>query len=459
LCAHNAVLIATNGTDSRVGSLSADWDRFGEWKRIASEDEPRRVSLETLLRGVCDPVRLLDIVENFTVFSDTPEGTIKILGQNHQVIGVNAAITALRTKPADDPRLGVFWHTQGSGKSFAMLFFAQKVLRTIPGNWTFVVVTDRTELDEQIIKTFTRAGAISETEGRECPATSGERLRELLGGNNRYIFTLIHKFRDRDVVTTRQDVIVLADEAHRSQYSDLALNMRAAMPGARYLAFTGTPLIAGPGGDEVTRQVFGDYVSIYDFQQSVEDNATLPLYYENRTPELEITNPNLDDELLAVVEAADLNEDGDRALARALGRRYQVLTRTSRLRVIAADIVSHFLGRGFVGKAMMVSLDKATAVRMYDLVREAWQAELQRVEAVLANTYTAGHEQLNNRRHILLTTDMAVIVSPGQNEIEQMKAMGLDIIPHRNRMVSEKLDEKFKKPRTRCAWSSFAPCG
>ncbi len=241
LCAHNAVLIATNGTDSRVGSLSADWDRFGEWKRIASEDEPRRVSLETVLRGVCDPVRLLDIVENFTVFSDTPEGTIKILGQNHQVIGVNAAITALRTKPADDPRLGVFWHTQGSGKSFAMLFFAQKVLRTIPGNWTFVVVTDRTELDEQIIKTFTRAGAISETEGRECPATSGERLRELLGGNNRYIFTLIHKFRDRDVVTTRQDVIVLADEAHRSQYSDLALNMRAAMPGARYLAFTGTP--------------------------------------------------------------------------------------------------------------------------------------------------------------------------------------------------------------------------
>ena len=220
-----------------------------------------------------------------------------------------------------------------------MLFFAQKVLRTMPGNWTFVVVTDRAELDEQIVKTFTRAGAISEAESLVCPATSGERLRELLRGNHRYIFTLIHKFRDREVVTNRQDVIVLADEAHRSQYSDLALNMRAAMPGARYLAFTGTPLIAGPGGDEVTRQVFGDYVSIYDLQQSVEDNATLPLFYENRTPELEITNPDLDDELLAVVEAADLDEDGDRALARALGRRYQVLTRTSRLRVIAADIV------------------------------------------------------------------------------------------------------------------------
>ena len=447
LCAHNAVLIATNGTDSRVGSLSADWDRFGEWKRIASEDEPRRVSLEVLLRGVCDPVRLLDVVENFTVFTDTPEGTLKILGQNHQVIGVNAAITALRTKPAEDPRLGVFWHTQGSGKSFAMLFFAQKVLRTIPGNWTFVVVTDRTELDEQIIKTFTRAGAISEAEGRECPATSGEQLRELLRGNHRYIFTLIHKFRDREVVTTRQDVIVMADEAHRSQYSDLALNMRAAMPGARYLAFTGTPLIAGPGGDEVTRQVFGDYVSIYDFQQSVEDNATLPLFYENRTPELEIINPDLDDELLAVVEAADLDEDEDRALARALGRRYQVLTRTSRLRIIATDIVHHFLGRGFVGKAMVVALDKATAVRMYDLVREAWQAELQRVEAAIASTYMTGQEPLFRRRELLLSTDMAVIVSAGQNEVEQMKTMGLDILSHRKRSVSEKLDEKFKNPQ------------
>jgi type I restriction enzyme R subunit len=447
LCVYNAVLIATNGTSGRIGSLSADWDRFGEWKRIASEGEPRRVSLDVLLRGVCDPARLLDLVENFTVYNDTPEGMIKVLGQNHQVIGVNAAINALRTKQADDPRLGVFWHTQGSGKSFAMLFFAQKVLRIMPGNWTFVVVTDRAELDDQIVKTFTRAGAISEAESRVCPATSGERLRELLRGNHRYIFTLIHKFRDREVVTNRQDVIVLADEAHRSQYSDLALNMRAAMPGARYLAFTGTPLIAGPGGDEVTRQVFGDYVSIYDFQQSVEDNATLPLFYENRTPELEITNPDLDDDLLAVVEAAELDEEGDRALAQALGRRYQVLTRTSRLRVIAADIVNHFLGRGFVGKAMVVSLDKATAVRMYDFVREAWQTELQRVDRALQGHYEGGLEELRKRRDLLTSTDMAVIVSAGQNEVEQMKKIGLDIVPHRTRMVAEKLDEKFKKPQ------------
>jgi type I restriction enzyme R subunit len=449
LCAYNAVLIATNGTDGRVGSLTADWDRFGEWKRIEREDEPRRVSLEVLLRGVCDPTRLLDLVENFTVFSDLPGGTVKILGQNHQVIGVNAAVAALRTKPADDPRLGVFWHTQGSGKSFAMLFFAQKVLRILPGAWTFVVVTDRAELDDQIATTFAQAGAISEMESRSCHAASGQQLRDLLRGNHRYVFTLIHKFRDREELTTRRDIIVLADEAHRSQYSDLALNMRAAMRHARYLAFTGTPLIAGPGGDEVTRQVFGDYVSVYDFQQSVEDGATLPLYYENRTPELEITNPDLDDELLAVVENAELDEDGDRALAQALGRRYQVLTRLSRLRLIAADIVSHFLGRGFPGKAMVVSLDKATAVRMHGLVREAWTAELVRVEAALATTDPAEYQDLLRRRDLLTTTDMAVIVSAGQNEIEQMQALGLDIVPHRRRMVAEKLDDKFKDPKDR----------
>ncbi len=444
LCAYNAALIATNGTESRVGSLTADWDRFGEWKRVAREDEPRRVSLEVLLRGVCEPARLLDLIENFTVFSDLPEGTVKILGQNHQVIGVNAALAALRAKPAEDPRLGVFWHTQGSGKSFAMLFFAQKVLRTLPGSWTFVIVTDRTELDDQIAKTFARAGAISKAEGLVCHAASGEQLRELLRGNHRYVFTLIHKFRDRTELNQRRDIIVLADEAHRTQYSDLALNMRAALPGARYLAFTGTPLIAGPGGDEATRQVFGDYVSIYDFQQSVTDHATLPLYYENRTPELEITNPDLDDELLAVVEAAELDEDQDQALARALGRRYQVLTRIGRLRVIAADIVHHFLGRGFPGKAMVVSLDKATALRMHGLMQEAWQAERARIEAELASAYVADRNDLTRRLDLLVTTDMAVVVSGGQNEIEQMRALGLDIVPHRNRMVTEDLDERFK---------------
>jgi type I restriction enzyme R subunit len=279
---YNAILIASNGTDGRVGSLTADWDRFSEWKRIEREDEPRRVSLEAMIRGTCDCTRLLDLTENFTVFSEHKSGLVKILAQNHQFLGVNNAIASMiNARKLGHGRAGVFWQTQGSGKSLSMVFFAQKVLRKLEGNWTFVIVTDRVELDDQIAKTFKATGAVSETEGDQCHASSGDHLRELLRGNHRYVFTLIQKFQTPEMLCDRRDVIVLTDEAHRSQYDTLAVNMRAALPNAQFLAFTGTPLIAG---EERTRDVFGDYVSIYDFQQSVADGATVPLFYENRTP-------------------------------------------------------------------------------------------------------------------------------------------------------------------------------
>src|SRR5439155_23715429 len=146
----SALMIASNGTDSRVGALTADWERFFEWKRIEREDEPRRVSLEVMIRGLCEPSRLLDLVENFTLFSEQKAGVVKILGQNHQFLGVNNAIAAtLKAREMGHGRGGVFWQTQGSGKSLAMVFFAQKILRKVPGDWTFVVVTDRAELDDQ----------------------------------------------------------------------------------------------------------------------------------------------------------------------------------------------------------------------------------------------------------------------------------------------------------------------
>ena len=167
---YNALLIASNGTDSRVGSLTADWERFFEWKRIEREDEPRRVSLEVMLRGTCDRARLLDLVENFTLFSEHKAGLVKMLGQNHQFLGVNNAIASmLEARKLGHGRGGVFWQTQGSGKSFSMVFFAQKVLRKLTGNWTFVVVTDRVELDDQIAKTFKTAGAVSRGRGRPMP--------------------------------------------------------------------------------------------------------------------------------------------------------------------------------------------------------------------------------------------------------------------------------------------------
>jgi len=442
----NALLIASNGTDSRVGSLTADWERFFEWKRVEREDEPRRVSLEVMLRGTCDRNRLLDLVENFTLFSEHKAGLVKILGQNHQFLGVNNAIASmLEARKLGHGRGGVFWQTQGSGKSFSMVFFAQKVLRKLAGNWTFVVVTDRVELDEQIAKTFKNVGAVSKSEGKECHAASGTHLRELLRGNHRYVFTLVHKFQTPEALTDRSDVIVLTDEAHRSQYDTLALNMRAALPRAMFLAFTGTPLISG---EERTREVFGDYVSIYDFQQSVEDGATVPLFYENRTPELHLVNLDLNDDIYDLIEGAGLDTDQEEKLEKVLGRQYHLITRDDRLETVAQDIVRHFLGRGFVGKAMVVSIDKATALRMHDKVQQHWAAETARVRKELGRYDLPKREQaaLRERLEVLTTTDMAVIVSPGQNEIEQMKKLGIDIEPHRRRMNESQpgLDEKFK---------------
>ena len=446
LFAYNALLIASNGTDSKVGSLTADWDRFFDWKRIESESEPRRVSLEVLLRGTCDKERLLDLVRNFSLFSEHKSGLAKILGQNHQFLGVNNAIKAtLAARQAGHGRGGVFWQTQGSGKSYSMVFYAQKILRTVPGNWTFVVVTDRVELDEQIAKTFAACGAVEDT--KKCHATSGAHLRQLLGENHRYVFTLIHKFQTSEMLNDRRDVIVIVDEAHRSQYDQLAMNMRAALPNALFVAFTGTPLLAG---EERTREVFGDYVSIYDFQQSVEDGATVPLFYENRTPELHLTNPALNDDLYDVIDEANLDDDSEARLQKLLGQRYHLITRDDRLDTIAKDIVQHFLGRGFQGKAMVVSIDKATALRMYTKVRREWDAEVARTQAIadLYATPEAERRAAFERLRRLKSVDMAVIVSPGQNEIEDMRKLGLDIVPHRKRIAESQppLDEKFKDP-------------
>lgn len=455
----NALMMASNGTDSRVGSLTADWGRWVEWKRIERENEPRRVSLEVMLRGTCDCTRLLDLVENFTLFSEHKAGLVKIIAQNHQFLGVNNAIgSMLDARKMGHGRGGVFWQTQGSGKSFSMVFFAQKVLRTLPGNWTFVVVTDRVELDEQIAKTFKTTGAVSDAEGDECHAASGAHLRELLRGNHRYAFTLVHKFQTPELLCDRSDVIVLTDEAHRSQYDTLALNMRAALPKAMFLAFTGTPLIAG---EERTKELFGDYVSIYDFQQSIEDGATVPLFYENRTPELQLVNPDLNDDIYQLIEDAELDPEQEAKLERELGRQFHLITRDDRLETVAQDIVRHFLVRGFVGKAMVVSIDKATALKMHDKVKSLWTVETAKAQKELGELAylrfergmtpeqarrEARRAELKQRLDVLTTTDMALIVSPGQNEIAHMLAQGLDIEPHRKRMNESNpgLDEKFK---------------
>ena len=441
----NALIIVSNGSQSRVGSITAGWEHFAEWKKVGSEIEAGRVSLETMLRGVCDPVRLLDLVENFSLFQEVPGGLIKLTAKNHQYLGVNNAMEALADIRQRDGKLGVFWHTQGSGKSVAMMFFAQKVLRKIPGNWTFVVVTDRQELDGQIYKHFASAGVV--TEGR-AQAESSRHLRQLLSEDHRYVFTLIHKFRTEKgeahpVLSERRDIIVITDEAHRSQYDTLALNMRKALPGAAFLAFTGTPLIVG---EEKTRQVFGDYISVYDFQQSVADGATVPLYYENRIPELQLVNDDLNDNMERLLEEAELDESQEKKLEREFAREYHLISRDPRLEAIAKDMVHHFTGRGFQGKAMVICIDKATAIRMYDKVRKHWGEKIAALKAELAGVRAEPRREIQERIARMEETDMAVVVSQGQNEIAEMNDKGLDIRPHRKRMVEEDMETKFKNP-------------
>lgn len=447
---YNAFIILSNGSDSRIGTITSTWEHFNEWKKINSEGEEGVVSLETIIRGTCERARFLDIAENFLIFSDAGGGLVKMVAKNHQYLGVNNAIEAMRAARVNQGRLGVFWHTQGSGKSVSMIFFSQKVLRKLPGNYTFLIITDRKELDGQIYKFFASTGAV--TEAKEAHAEDSGHLKQLLREDHRYVFSLIQKFRTEKgetypMLSDRSDIIVITDEAHRSQYDIFALNMRNALPNAAFIGFTGTPLMVG---EEKTRRVFGGYVSVYNFRQSVDDGATVRLYYENRIPELQLANDDFSEEMERLLEAAELSEEQERKLEREFAREYHLITREDRLEKVAEDVVTHYMGRGQRGKAMVVCIDKATAVRMFDKVKKHWQTHLGALKAELDGGDFTGREderaELEDRLRYLSETDMAVVVSQSQNEVADFRAQGLDIAPHRRRMFAEDLDTKFKDP-------------
>ena len=662
---YNGIILLSNAREAKAGSLTAEWEHFSDWKKINDEGEEGRVDLDTLIRATCPKDRLLDILENFVLFTTEHGPLIKQTAKNHQYLGVNNAIASLtsvlsqrerknnltpvrtsqrermnndtsvlsqrermntsspdpsqrernlnpafsleekeksihyrggfefaglleaarelrknqteaeeflwailrnrqfmnlkfrrqhqifnyivdfycheinliiecdgeihlrkdqkekdrerdknlseagfrilrfpneeifqntesvlksiakiatnnpspsgrRTKdegavqdkgasqnegsvplpPAGEGwdegsgRLGVFWHTQGTGKSFSMMCFSQKVLRKLPGNWTFVIVTDRNELDLQIYEKFAHAGIISAKQ--KIHARSIRHLRQLLAEDHRFVFTLIHKFQTEDgakhpVLSERDDVIVITDEAHRSQYDILAQNMRDALPKAAFLGFTGTPLIKGE--EEKTREVFGDYVSVYDFKEAVDDKATVPLYYENRLPEVQLTaygEECLNPEMNRIIDEAILDPDQENKLEREFSRMYQVITRDDRLDKIAEDIVQHFVGRGYRGKSMYVAVDKATAVKMYDRVQVHWQKTINDLKKQLPSSEGNDLKVLSDQIEFMEETDMAVVVSSSQNEVDDLRQKGVDIRPHRKRIIKEDLDVKFK---------------
>ena len=440
---YNAFLMLSNGTEAKIGTLGSKYEFFHEWKRLA-ESDPGSVALETMLRGICRKDNFLDLLENFILYDHSGGRTAKILARNHQYLGVNEAVKAYAGRKLNDGKLGVFWHTQGSGKSYSMVFLAQKIRRKFAGSPTFVILTDRDELNKQISDTFENCGLLGKTKAAQFIAASGDDLVQKLKGNPSFIFTLIQKFNKPDAapIYPDHDIIIMSDEAHRSQYGIFADNMMKLLPTAARIGFTGTPLLSS---DNITARTFGGYVSIYDFKRAVEDGATVPLYYENRGEKiLDLHNPEITNRILDAIENADLDVDQQDKLESEFAKEIHLLTAEPRLRSIAKDFAGHYSDLWTSGKAMFVCLNKVTCVRMYNFVQEYWQADIQNLKAKIKSATQQETQELERKLRWMQETEMAVVISQEQNEIQTFRKWGLDIKTHREKMENRELDKEFK---------------
>lgn len=440
---YNAFLVLSNGLEAKVGTLGSKYEFFHEWKRL-EEKEQGSVALETMLRGICKKENFLDLLENFILFDHSGGRITKILARNHQYLGVNKAVKAYEARKLKEGKLGIFWHTQGSGKSYSMVFLAQKIRRKFAGSPTIVILTDRDELNKQISDTFENCGLLGKSKASQFIATSGDDLVQKLHGNPSFIFTLIQKFNKpgADPIYPDHDVLILSDEAHRSQYGIFADNMMRLLPTASRIGFTGTPLLSG---DNVTERTFGGYISVYDFKRAVEDGATVPLYYENRGDKIaDLHNPEITDRILDAIEQADLDVNQQEKLEREFEKEIHVLTAQQRLESIAKDFVGHYSHLWTSGKAMFVCLNKVTCVRMYDLVQKYWAKEIERLEQQVKSVTQQEAQELSRKITWMKETEMAVVISQEQNEIQTFQKWGLDIRTHRQKMEKRELDKEFK---------------
>jgi type I restriction enzyme R subunit len=414
LFVYNEALVISDGLEARIGTLTSDRDRFMPWRTITGEAiaPPELPQLEVLVRGVFEPKRFLQLVRDFVVFEDEGGGKLaKKMAGYHQFHAVNVAVEeTLRAaelqasaiaeetgrheagrKPGGQPgdrRIGVIWHTQGAGKSLTMVFYAGRIIRhPAMENPTIVVLTDRNDLDGQLFGVFSRC---RELLGQEpVQAESRAHLRELLQNRQAggIIFTTIQKFLPEErgdrypVLSDRRNIVVIADEAHRSQYDFIdgfARHMRDALPNACFIGFTGTPLELD---DRNTRAVFGDYISIYDIQRAVEDGATVPIYYESRLAKLDLPEeekPRVDEAFEEVTEGEEVERK--ERLKTKWARLEAVVGAEKRLRLIAQDIVSHFEQRleALDGKAMVVCMSRRICVELYNEIvrlRPEWHHE------------------------------------------------------------------------------------
>lgn len=438
--AFNQICVLSNGLITKLGAWNAGYEFFFEWLRVNDEKEhldreqiaEHGLSIQNLIDGLLRKDRLLDYIENFVFFDNQ---RIKIIAKNHQFLGVNNLMRSVERREELQGKLGVFWHTQGSGKSYSMVMFVRKVRRKLHGNFTFLIVTDRDDLDTQIHKTFVRTEVIGDKE--ECQPKNATQLRQFLSSNKPMVFTLIHKFRydplkQYPLLSDRNDIFVLVDEAHRTQYKQLAENMHTGLPNANYIAFTGTPLL---GSKRLTNQWFGDYVSEYNFAQAIEDGSTVPLFYSRRVPEVGLENNWLDTDVDRIGEEEELNDRERELLENSSSRILEVIKREERLDKIAQDIAHHFPRRGFLGKGMVVSVDKYTAVKMYDKVQHYWQEEKKAlVRERNAATTQEQRDLLTKRLDYMNKVEMAVVISEEADEEAKFERQGLDITPHRRRM-------------------------
>ena len=386
LFVYNAFNVISDMLTTRVGTLTAKQERYMEWKTVDGEYESTAVAdYTTFFRGIFQKARLVDLVQNFLCFDKADGKAWKILGAYHQYFAVNKALRRTREAVAGDGKIGVFWHTQGSGKSFSMLFFTHLVIKHFAES-TILVVTDRKDLDQQLYGQFGRCKEFLRTE--PVNATSRAELIELLKNRQSggIIFTTIQKFEEGDgPLSTRKNIIVMTDEAHRSQYGDehwdartetmkkgQALKMREALPGASFIGFTGTPISSR---DKDTTEVFGDYIDIYDMTQAVADGATRPVYYESRVIKLDLDTDivsQLDREFDALLEAGATDEQVTRA-QREVSRLEQVLSSDETIDSLVRDIVAHYeenRADHLTGKAMIVALTRGVGIKIYKKILE-----------------------------------------------------------------------------------------
>lgn len=481
---YNCFVCISNGIKTRVGAFNAPWEHFFSWVKLVdtaiSHEQQNRIEVETesestgnhlslklFGKGLCNKVSILDYFENFVLYH---KNRVKIIAKNHQYLGVNNAILSLDNRADKKGKLGVFWHTQGSGKSYSMIFYSRKIQRKVEGNWSFLIVTDRKDLDDQIYRNFKETETIAETKEQKenyYRPSSRKYLQEYLQSNRTYLFSLIHKFgiekgKTYPKLTERDNWIVIVDEAHRTQYKGYGENMRIGIPNAQYIAFTGTPLLR----NEQTKDWFGPYVSEYNFAQSIEDGATVPLYYKKSVPKVEQINEDLVGDAAQILEDENLTEEQKKTLDREYSTLLQVVRREDRLQEIAKHIVQHYPyrldvendeGKRKPMKAMVVCIDKFTAVRMYELVQQAQKEEIKELRKKVIKEKDAELKKRFQRAIAFMEeTRMSAVVSAEGGESEEKEKFekeGLNITPHRKLMDypdedGRNIEDYFKDPNS-----------